>query len=313
MSDRSLPLTGTTILVTRSAGQSSVFRDRLEQVGATVAEMPALEISPPSSWDHLDRAIAHLDTYHWLILTSSNGVDYFFDRLLNQGKDVRHLAGIKIAVVGKKTAASLSQRGLQPDFIPANFVADSLVAEFPEAISDKNILFPRVETGGRELLVAEFTAAGANVAEVAAYQSGCPKKIDPAIANLLQQRQVNVITFASSKTVQYFCQLLTQELESGQSLNPGNHPGDRLDSKITKNYQDLEQDLENLLSNVCLASIGPQTSKTCINLLGRVDVEAEEYTLDGLTQAIISWSSHRQQPPHWEFVSSLDARYASSS
>lgn len=294
MSDRSLPLTGTTILVTRSAGQSSVFRDRLEQVGATVAEMPALEISPPSSWEDLDRAIAHLDTYHWLILTSSNGVDYFFDRLLTQGKDARHLAGIKIAVVGKKTAASLSKRGLQPDFIPPNFVADSLVAEFPEAISGKNILFPRVETGGREVLVAEFTAAGANVAEVAAYQSGCPKKIDPAIAHLLQQRQVNVITFASSKTVQYFCQLLTQELESGQSLNPGNNPGDRLDSKITKNYQDLE----NLLSNVCLASIGPQTSKTCINLLGRVDVEAEEYTLDGLTQAIIRWSSHRQQPPH---------------
>jgi len=212
MSDRSLPLTGTTVLVTRSAGQSTAFRDRLEQVGATVAEMPALEISPPSSWSDLDRAIADLDSYHWLILTSSNGVDYFLDRLLTQGKDTRHLAGIKIAVVGKKTAASLAQRGLQPDFIPPNFVADSLVAAFPEPVAGKNILFPRVETGGREVLVAEFTAAGANVAEVAAYQSGCPKKIDPAIANLLQQGQVDVITFASSKTVKCFCQLLTQEL-----------------------------------------------------------------------------------------------------
>lgn len=176
MSDRSAPLTGITVLVTRSAGQSTAFRDRLEAVGATVVEMPALEIGPPSSWQELDRAITQLDTYDWLILTSSNGVDYFCDRLFSQGKDTRDLAGLKIAVVGKKTAASLKQRGLQPDFIPPNFVADSLVAEFPEAVAGKNILFPRVESGGREVLVAEFTAAGAQVAEVAAYQSGCPKK-----------------------------------------------------------------------------------------------------------------------------------------
>jgi uroporphyrinogen III methyltransferase/synthase len=274
MSHKSRPLTGITVLVTRSAGQSTAFRDRLEAVGATVVEMPALEISPPSSWQELDRAIAQLDTYHWLILTSSNGVDYFCDRLLSQGKDTRDLAGLKIAVVGKKTAASLKKRGLKPDFIPPNFVADSLVSEFPEAVAGKNILFPRVESGGREVLVAEFTAAGAQVAEVAAYQSGCPKKINPAVANLLLQRQVDVITFASSKTVQYFSQLLSQELAA-----------------------EYQQDLSTLLSNVCLASIGPQTSKTCLNLFDRVNIEAEEYTLDGLTEALVQWASRAPSTP----------------
>jgi uroporphyrinogen III methyltransferase/synthase len=284
----SLPLNGTTILITRAAGQNNEFRDRLEKFGAIVAEMPALEIGPPSSWQELDRAIAHLDTYHWLILTSTNGVDYFFERLLTQGKDARHLAGIKIAVVGKKTAASLQQRGLQADFIPPNFVADSLVAEFPESVSGKNILFPRVETGGREVLVAEFTAAGANVTEVAAYQSGCPKKIDPAVANLLLQRQVDVITFASSKTVQYFYQLLSQLLT--EELDRRDR-SDRLDDPETENDQKLVNLLSDLLSNVYFASIGPQTSQTCIKLLGRVDMEAEEYTLDGLTQTIVKWAS----------------------
>jgi uroporphyrinogen III methyltransferase/synthase len=288
MFDQSLPLAGITILITRSVGQNNEFRDRLEKFGAIVAEMPALEIGPPSSWQELDRAIANLDSYHWLILTSTNGVDYFFDRLLTQGKDTRHLAGIKIAVVGKKTAASLKQRGLQADFIPPNFVADSLVAEFPESVAGKNILFPRVETGGREVLVAEFTAAGANVAEVAAYQSGCPKKIDPAVANLLLQRQVDVITFASSKTVQYFCQLLTQELDQGDR-------GDRLEDPETRNDQKLVNLLSDLLSNVYFASIGPQTSQTCTKLLGRVDIEAAEYTLDGLTQTIVEWASHRSK------------------
>ncbi len=288
----SLPLNGTTILITRAAGQNHEFRDRLEKFGALVAEMPALEIGPPSSWDELDRAIAHLDSYHWLILTSTNGVDYFFERLLNQGKDARHLAGIKIAVVGKKTAASLQQRGLQADFIPPNFVADSLVAEFPESVSGKNILFPRVETGGREVLVAEFTAAGANVTEVAAYQSGCPKKIDPAVANLLLQRQVDVITFASSKTVQYFYQLLSQLLT--EELDRRDR-SERLKDPETENDQEPINLLSDLLSNVYFASIGPQTSQTCIKLLGRVDMEAEEYTLDGLTQTIVKWASHRTE------------------
>ncbi len=288
----SLPLNGTTILITRAAGQNHEFRDRLEKFGAIVAEMPALEIGPPSSWDELDRAIAHLDSYHWLILTSTNGVDYFFERLLNQGKDARHLAGIKIAVVGKKTAASLQQRGLQADFIPPNFVADSLVAEFPESVSGKNILFPRVETGGREVLVAEFTAAGANVTEVAAYQSGCPKKIDPAVANLLLQRQVDVITFASSKTVQYFYQLLSQLLT--EELDRRDR-SERLKDPETENDQEPINLLSDLLSNVYFASIGPQTSQTCIKLLGRVDMEAEEYTLDGLTQTIVKWASHRTE------------------
>jgi uroporphyrinogen-III synthase len=79
------PLTGKTILVTRSLGQSNQFSDRLTAAGATVIEMPALEIGPPSSWEALDQAISHLSTFNWLILTSSNGVEYFFQRLEKSG------------------------------------------------------------------------------------------------------------------------------------------------------------------------------------------------------------------------------------
>lgn len=250
-----LPLAGKTILVTRSVGQSSQFSDRLQLEGATVIEMPALEIGPPSNWQALDNAIANLSDFNWLILTSTNGVDYFFERLGTQGKDARALAGVKIAMVGEKTAQSLKQRSLQPDFIPPDFVADSLVEHFPEPLSGKKILFPRVETGGREVLVKELSAKGAEVIEVAAYQSRCPVAIAPAALDALQRRAVDVITFASSKTVQCFCQLL--EAHSGA-----------------------------ILDGVCIASIGPQTSKTCVSLLGRVDVEAEEYTLEGLLKSL---------------------------
>ncbi|WP_392532218.1 uroporphyrinogen-III C-methyltransferase [Nostoc sp. C117] len=260
-----LPLAGKTILVTRSVGQSNQFSDRLIALGATVIEMPTLEICPPSSWEHLDNAIAHLSDFHWLILTSTNGVDYFFERLIAQGKDSRALAGVKIAVVGEKTAQSLKQYSLQPDFIPPNFIADSLVENFPENLHGKKILFPRVESGGREVLIKELTAKGAEIIEVAAYQSCCPINISPAAELALQNRKVDVITFASSKTVQFFCQL-------------------------TNNILPNNSNISEFLDGVCIASIGPQTSQTCHSLFGRVDVEAQEYTLDGLTQALIIWA-----------------------
>ncbi|QLE55612.1 uroporphyrinogen-III C-methyltransferase [Nostoc sp. TCL26-01] len=260
-----LPLSGKTILVTRSVGQSSQFSDRLAAFGATVIEMPALEIVPPSSWQALDQAIANISNFDWLILTSTNAVDYFFSRLNTQGKDTRALAGVKIAVVGEKTSQSLQQHGLQPDFIPPDFVADSLVVNFPEEFPGKKILFPRVESGGREVLVKEFVEKGAEVTEVAAYQSCCPSSIPTSAELALKNRTIDIITFASSKTVQFFCQLV--------------------DKLLTENTT-------NLLTGVCIASIGPQTSKTCHSLFGRVDIEAQEYTLDGLTQALITGVSN---------------------
>ncbi|WP_009630614.1 uroporphyrinogen-III C-methyltransferase [Synechocystis sp. PCC 7509] len=257
-----LPLAGKTILITRAMGQSSGFSNLLQQQGATVIEMPAIAIVPPTNWEALDRAIANLLEYDWLILTSANAVEYFFERLANQNKDARAIAGVKIAVVGEKTAQSLKQYGLKPDFIPPEFVADAIARHFPESLKAKKVLFPRVESGGREVLVQQLSAKGAEVVEVAAYQSKCPENFDPIALEALQKGAVDVITFASSKTVKYFHQLLTAA--GGANLD-----------------------------RVCIASIGPQTSKTCQQLLEKVDIEATEYTLEGLTKAIVYWADEQ--------------------
>ncbi|MBD0335432.1 MAG: uroporphyrinogen-III C-methyltransferase [Cyanobacteria bacterium Co-bin13] len=258
------PLEGKTVLITRSVGQSSQFSELLQAQGAQVVEMPALEIRPPSSWAELDGAIARLPQFNWLILTSANGVNYFMERLLAAGKDVRSLAGVKIAVVGKKTAAVLRQWGLAPDFVPPDFVADALVEHFPEPVNGLKVLFPRVESGSREVLVEELTAAGADVVAVAAYESGCPREPDSQCIAALKSGVIDVVTFASSKTVRHFCRLVEQ------GLGP---------------------DWRSPLATVAVASIGPQTSITCRELLGRVDIEAAEYTLDGLTEAISRWAN----------------------
>ncbi|WP_421658713.1 uroporphyrinogen-III C-methyltransferase [Leptothermofonsia sp. ETS-13] len=259
----SSPLANKTVLVTRSASQSNQFSDRLRQAGAVVIEMPALEIGPPSSWEELDRAIAHLSSFDWLILTSANSVEYFFDRLAIHVQDIGALAGLKIAVVGEKTAQWLARRGIKPDFVPPEFVADSLAAHFPGSLEGTQILFPRVESGGRDVLVKDFSSRGAIVTEVAAYQSRCPEAIAPEALAALQNHAIDIVTFASSKTVKHFCQLLRQA--------------------------EGDDSWQTWLSGVCIASIGPQTSKTCESLLGRVDAEAQEYTIEGLVQAIIQW------------------------
>ncbi len=206
----SLPLSGKTILVTRSASQASQFSQMLVEKGARVIDLPALEIRPPMTWQPVDEAISRLADFNWLILTSANGVNFFLDRLLHQGKDFRALASLKIAAVGTKTNAVLRQRGLTADFIPPTFVADALIEHFPTEPVGLNLLFPRVESGGRAVLVKEMTAKGAQVTEVAAYESACPEKMVPAAKLALENQLVDVITFASSKTVRHFARLMEQ-------------------------------------------------------------------------------------------------------
>lgn len=262
------PLAGKTVLVTRSLNQAGGFTGRLQAAGAQVLEVPALEIGPPSTWEPLDRAIADLQRCHWLILTSTNGVEAFFSRLQAAGKDSRALADCKVAVAGQKTAQCLQQFGIVPDFIPPDFIADALVSHFPESLRDRTVLFPRVETGGRDVLVKELSDQGASIWEVPAYESRCPAALTPEAIALLRAKRVDAITFASSKTVKNFLTLLQRA-------------GFEIDQ----------------VAGACLASIGPQTSQTCRDLFDRVDAEAREYTLDGLAEALETWAIAQQSNP----------------
>ena len=253
------PLQGRVIAVTRAEQQLGEARRLFEQAGATVLDLPALVIGPPDTWGPLDDALAELEEFHWLVVSSANGVEAVEQRLRRLGSGLAHRPrGLKIAAVGRKTAARLEALGAPADFVPPQFVADSLIDHFPVSGWGLRLLLPRVQSGGRTLLAEAFGEAGARVVEVAAYESRCPEALPAATAEALAAGALDALTFSSGKTVQHTAQLL--ERHFGESWR-------------------------RTLEGVALVSIGPQTSQTCVQALGRVDAEASPHDLDGLVAA----------------------------
>ena len=247
------------MVVTRAANQQGEARSLLEAEGARVLDLPALVIGPPDDWGHLDDALDELEDFHWLVFSSANGVQAVEQRLQQRGSCLaRRPDSLKIAAVGRKTAALLDGLGAPADFVPPRFVADSLIENFPVSGFGLRMLLPRVQSGGRTLLADVFAEAGVRVVEVAAYESRCPETMPEPTAEAIAAEDVDVICFSSGKTASHSAQLLLQRF------------GERWSEHI---------------ATVKLISIGPQTSQSCHEHFGRVDAEADPHDLDGLVAA----------------------------
>ena len=265
-----LPLAGRRIGVTRAETQLGAARRLFEAAGAEVVDLPALVVGPPDEWGPLDDALAELEHFHWLVFSSGNGVEAVEQRLKRLGSCLAHRPkSLKIAAVGRKTAAQLEALGAPADFIPPAFVADSLLEHFPTSGWGLRLLLPRVQSGGRTLLAEAFADAGARVVEVAAYETRCPAGLPTAAVAALEQQRLDAITFSSGKTVSHTCQMLEA------AYGPG--------------WQEK-------LAAVAVVSIGPQTSQRCHQLLGRVDEEANPHDLEGLVQACTAALRDRPSP-----------------
>ncbi len=255
------PLTGRTIAVTRAEQQAGEARRRLEQLGAAVVDIPALVIGAPDDWGPLDEALAELESFHWIVFSSANGVEAVQQRLARLGTSLARRPGnARLAAVGRRTAALLEELGAPADFVPPSFVADSLIEHFPVSGWGLRLLLPRVQSGGRTVLAEAFGEAGARIVEVAAYESRCPRGLPSGALQALQQHRLDAITFASAKTVRHTAQMLQDSF--GESW-------------------------PTVLDGLRLISIGPQTSRSCREALGRVDAEADPHDLEGLAQACV--------------------------
>jgi len=244
------PLFGKRIVITRNRERAGVLFDSLRDLGADVYELPTIRIEPPRDLLEFGQLVQDAHTYDWIVFTSPNGVTAFFDMFYKIYDDAREIGGARIAAVGPATAARVREYRLHVDLQPEEAAAEALVRAFLKAgsVENEKILFARADKA-RDLLAVELTKQGAIVDEAIAYRT-LPETAGVGIARF-REEGADLITFASSSAVENFI---------------------ALDLPLSK--------------DLCMASIGPATSKTLRDHGLRVDVEAKQHDAAGLVKAI---------------------------
>ena len=257
-----LPLDKRNIIITRSKEGILDIKKIFTSKGAKIYDFPAISVGDPDDFNPLDEALNQINDFHWIIFSSSNGIKFVDKRLRYLHSSLKECSqNTKVAVVGEKTAKTLDDFGIKADFIPPEYVAESLIDNFPTSGYGLRVFLPRVQTGGRNLIADEFRKAGSRVFEVAAYETRCPNSIPKDTIHVISNRKVDAFIFSSGKTVSNSGTLLEKEL-----------------GKEWLKYLDQTR----------LLTIGPETTKICKKVFGRVDSQAKKYTFEGLLDVAIN-------------------------
>ncbi|MDO9493534.1 hydroxymethylbilane synthase [Acetobacterium sp.] len=248
------PLFGKNIIVTRSREQSSQMVEKITELGGNAIEFPTIKIVPINE-AACDEKVKCLTDYSHIIFTSINGVEIFFDSLTRCGKDARAFGNLHITAIGEGTKNALLARGLQADFVPDKYVGEELVSGLvPLLNKDSRVLIPRSKNA--RIYVVEELSKICPVDEIQSYETirEDHATVDPL--EMLNNKEIDYITFTSSTTVQFFIE------------------------KIGAAHIDA-------INSAKAVSIGPQTSKKCLEFGIDVDIEAETYTIQGMLDAIL--------------------------
>jgi uroporphyrinogen III methyltransferase/synthase len=268
----SRPLFGKRVLITRTRRQASNLARLLSEQGAIPVELPAIEIEPVEDNGALDAAIGRLrdGAYAWCGFTSANAVELFFERLHETGADARAFAGAQVFAIGPATAEALREHGIDADVVPQEYVAEAIVEALTPGPGGQapsltgggvrpgdRVLLPRAESARPEL-VTGLEALGAAVDEIPVYRAAVPSDPDPETLAAVREGRIDIVTFTSSSTVRNLLSLLGEDARA-----------------LTGNPRPL------------IACIGPITAKTARESGLTVDVVAEEYTVEGLVEALV--------------------------
>jgi uroporphyrinogen III methyltransferase/synthase len=261
-----LPLFGKRILITRAIPQAHELAARIIALGGEPLCLPVLELQPPRDPAPLDRALDSLDRYQWVIFTSANGVAFFMKRLQERGLDIRAIRG-SLAAIGPGTGKALAGYGLRVAFTPEQYRAETLLDGLLGVIAPgSRVLLPRAAEA-RNVLPDGLRAGGILVDVAPSYQTVSGGARHKRLLQEALQGRVDYLTFTSSSAIRNFKNLFE------------------------------EAELAGLLSRSRVACIGPVTAATAASIGMRVDLVAEEYTGDGLLEAIIEELGARRQEP----------------
>ncbi len=252
----SRPLFGKRIVVTRSRAQASRLSAMIASLGGEAVELPAIKIVSTEDMTPLHRALDELDSFGWILFTSVNGVKIFLDELLQTGRDVRDLKGLRIGAIGPATAQALTQNRLVVEVIPEEYRAEGMARALKGRVqAGDKVLLPRAR-GARSVLPEVLTQWGVQVSEVHLYEA---RAEEPSTEqrDIVLSGEVDAITFTSSSTVNNFVRIIGEE------------------------------NIEQLNDRVKIACIGPISAETAANWGFTVDMVAEEYTIPGLVGALV--------------------------
>jgi uroporphyrinogen-III synthase len=255
-------LIGWRILVTRASKQAFGLSEPLRELGATVIEIPTIQIRSTGSYDPLDHALLKIDHYDTLILTSVNGVEVLFERYNSMGLPVENMKHLLVVAIGPATAAAIQSEGLSVSLVPEKYVAESVIEALREKIfKSSRVLLVRAKVA-RDILPTELQKMGASVDVIEAYETVIPEGGKEQLEKVFTDSgsKPHVVTFTSSSTANNFLALLGANART-------------------------------FLEGVHLASIGPVTSETLKQSGFPPTIEAREYTMDGLVAAISDYAS----------------------
>lgn len=248
------PLFGKRILVTRARRQASVLSRLLSEHGAQAIELPAIDIQPIPNTNGLDRAISNLAQYQWVLFTSVNGVEAFFQRLCSQKLDSRALHNLRIGSIGPATAKALETRGIAVDYLPEVYTSQGLITGLKGwDISGQRFLLPRADIADKELTQG-ISQLGAEAHDVAIYQTVAATDTLSQAKEMLISGEIDIITFTSSSTV--------------------------------SNLLAVFEGKTAMVNNTKVACIGPKTADTATKAGLKADIIAKEHTIPGLVSAI---------------------------
>jgi uroporphyrinogen-III synthase len=259
------PLAGWRILISRARDQASALTDGLRALGAEVLEIPFIEIRPPRSFKSLDDSLELVAEYEWLILSSANGARAMFERMALLNIPRRVLSHLNIVAIGPATRAAIEREGLKVALTPKEYVAESIVEALSDKVRGRRVLLCRAKVA-RDVIPRELRRMGAFLDVVEAYETVIPQSSRVELRAVLRdpQRRPHAITFTSASTVKNYVALLG--IRSGHSR---------------------------LVEGVLNASIGPVTSAALRQYELSVDMQASEYNIPGLIDAIVKRATSR--------------------
>jgi uroporphyrinogen III methyltransferase / synthase len=254
------PLFGRRIVVTRTRKQAGALSARLRLLGADVYELPTIQVEPPENLMEFGELVRDAFQYDWLVFTSPNGVDAFFEMFYRLYDDARNIGNVKIATIGPATAQRVKDFHLSVDLQPKEFIAEAIIDGLQEfgSIDNLKFLVARAQ-GAREVLPKRLSELGAIVDEAIAYRTVPETKDVSGALERFRAEGADLVTFTSSSTVENF---LALKLPWPEHLKT--------------------------------ASIGPITSETMRKSGLKVDAEAAQYDMDGLVEAILKLYSGAQ-------------------